>query len=86
LGDECFWFDYSRSPPSSFSPSIAGFAAGLGVIGAVNAITPFNEDVDEDTFREFWPVALAYSTWALTSVVVVIGGVLGWIRWNERER
>lgn len=64
---------------------VVGFGAGLGVIAGVNAIMPFRDDVDEGTFREFWPVALAYATWALTSLTVVIGGVMSWLRLTEKD-
>jgi ABC-type antimicrobial peptide transport system permease subunit len=52
---------------------LAGFVAGFGVIWLTNALLPpFREEVDDDTMREFAPVALAYLTWAVTTVAVLL--------------
>lgn len=52
---------------------VVGFAAGLVAMWLTNALLPpFREDVDDDTMREFAPVALAYLTWAVTTVAVVL--------------
>ena len=40
-------------------------------------LPPFRYPADDDTLRELVPVAIAYATWSLTSLV---GAILAW-RW-----
>jgi hypothetical protein len=58
----------------------AGFVAGLGLISVVNWIVPFNYPNDDDTLREFVPVAAAYLTWAITSATIFILGLRAVLR------
>ena len=52
---------------------VVGFVAGMAMIGFLNVVLPpFREDVDDDTMREFAPVALSYLAWAVTTVAVVL--------------
>jgi hypothetical protein len=44
----------------------------MAVITVVGVVRPFREDVDDDTIREFAPVALAYFTWGLTTVGILL--------------
>jgi hypothetical protein len=55
---------------------VVGFGAGLAVIRVVGAVLPFQPS-DDDTLREFIPVALAYLAWGATSLIII---VLGWRR------
>ena len=61
---------------------IIGFVAGAGVLVLLSdfLLPPFNEAVDEDTERQFFPVAAAYLTWAVTTVVVFF---VGWWKLPE---
>lgn len=62
---------------------ILGFAAGIAVIAIANSVLPpFREDVDDDTIREFVPVALAYLAWVATSAVVIL---VGWRRLTRKQ-
>ncbi len=57
---------------------VIGFGLAWVALLALQAILPpFRYPEDDDTLREFVPVAIAYATWALTSLV---GAVLAW-RW-----
>jgi hypothetical protein len=49
-------------------------------VGVSTVVPPFRRE-DDDTLREFVPVALTYSTWAATTLVVA---VVGWrrIHWD----
>lgn len=50
-----------------------GLVAAVAVLFALNAVLPpFVEEIDDHSAREFVPVALAYSTWAATTIVVVL--------------
>jgi len=61
---------------------IIGFGLAWVVLAAVNAALPPFGIEDDDTLRERIPVALAYGTWAMTTLV---GAVLSW-RWVRRRR
>lgn len=60
---------------------LAGFGAAAIVLTVLGAVLPPFQREDDDTLREFIPVALAYAAWVGTSVVVV---VLGWRRLRMR--
>lgn len=60
---------------------VVGFAMAWGALFALNAVLPPFRREDGDTLREFVPAAIAYATWALTSVV---GAALAW-RWVRRR-
>jgi hypothetical protein len=60
----------------------AGYLAALAVIEIARAILPPFQPDDDDTLREFAPVALAYATWVLTSLAVVVVAA----RWRRRRR
>jgi hypothetical protein len=50
-----------------------GFLAGMAVITVLGTILPpFREEVDDDTMREFVPVALAYLTLATTTLAILL--------------
>jgi hypothetical protein len=50
-----------------------GYVAGMAMMSLLNVVLPpFREEVDEDTVREFAPVALAYLTWTVMTVAVVL--------------
>jgi MFS superfamily sulfate permease-like transporter len=51
---------------------IAGFCAGAALLLVMIAVLPPFRPEDDDTLREFVPVALAYLTWAVTTLVVLI--------------
>ncbi len=57
-----------------------GFGAGIAVVAIGNAVLPPFQRSDDDTLREFIPVALAYLAWSATTLVIL---VLGW-RWVRR--
>lgn len=61
---------------------LLGFGAAGVVIGISNAILPPFRPEDDDTLREFIPVAMAYLAWGVTTVVVVLAD---W-RWIGRRR
>lgn len=54
-----------------------GLLAGIGVILLLDVFLPPFRLEDDETLRELVPAALAYGTWALTSVVLTI---LAWRR------
>lgn len=54
---------------------VAGFAAALLVIVIANAFLPPFRPEDDDTLREFIPVAIAYVAGGTTAL---IGLVAGW--------
>jgi hypothetical protein len=60
----------------------AGYLAALAVIEIARAILPPFQPDDDDTLREFVPVALAYATWLLTSLAVVVVAAT----WRRRGR
>jgi ABC-type antimicrobial peptide transport system permease subunit len=49
-----------------------GLAAALGLSYAMTALLPPFRPEDDDTMREFIPVAIAYLTWVLTTTVVLV--------------
>jgi MFS superfamily sulfate permease-like transporter len=52
---------------------VVGFLAGMAVITVLGVVLPpFREEVDDDTVRQFVPVALAYATWATTSLAFLL--------------
>ena len=52
---------------------VVGFLAGMAVITVLGVVLPpFREEVDDDTMREFVPVALAYATWATTPLAFLL--------------
>jgi hypothetical protein len=51
-----------------------GWALGVGFINLVNAISPLRPE-DDDTARDFIPVAIGYFIWALTATQVFL---IGW--------
>ncbi|MEP7379400.1 MAG: hypothetical protein ABI725_07570 [Chloroflexota bacterium] len=60
--------------PTAFA---VGFVLAWVVLFIVNALLPPFRPEDDDTWREFVPVALAYGTWAATT----LGGIiLAWRR------
>lgn len=54
---------------------LLGFGAMWVVIGIANAILPPFQIADDDTLRERSPVAIAYLTWAVTTVIVLVAGL-----------
>lgn len=52
-----------------------GLGAGMAVVAIGNAVLPPFQRSDDDTLREFIPVALAYLAWGATTLVIL---VLGW--------
>ena len=55
---------------------IVGFGLAWVALFAVNAVLPPFHPDDDDTLREFVPVAIAYGTWGLTTL---LGAVLAWL-------
>jgi len=45
-------------------------------------LPPFREDLDDDTVRDFAPVALASFTWMVTTVAILIVGLRRYLRQN----
>lgn len=61
---------------------VFGFGLAWVALGAVTLVLPpFRYPDDDDTLRDYGPVAIAYATWGLTTVV---GAVLAW-RWVYRR-
>lgn len=60
-----------------------GFVLAWVVLFAASALLPPFRREDDDTWREFGPVALAYGTWAATTLV---GFVLAWRRERQARR
>lgn len=58
-----------------------GFCVGWGLLLVLNAILPPFRPEDDDTLREFIPVALTYGTWAVTTLILVMAG---WRRIRSR--
>jgi hypothetical protein len=58
-----------------------GFGLAWLILFALNAVLPPFQFEDGDTLREFFPVAIAYATWALTSLA---GATLAW-RWVREK-
>jgi ABC-type Fe3+-siderophore transport system permease subunit len=58
-----------------------GFAAGAAVIMFFNAVLPPFRPEDDETLREFIPVALAYATMAATVGFVLL---VAWRRLRQR--
>lgn len=56
---------------------VLGFGAGMAVVAIGKAVLPPFQPSDDDTLREFIPVALAYLAWGATTLIVL---VLGWRR------
>jgi hypothetical protein len=54
-----------------------GFAAAYAVILALNWMLPPFQIEDDDTLRDYGPVALAYVAWVVTTLVTL---VVGWRR------
>ncbi len=54
-----------------------GLGMGVAVLLWVSAVLPPFRREDGDTLREFVPVALAYSAWGTTTLVVLL---VGWRR------
>jgi hypothetical protein len=55
---------------------VAGFVAAACVIVLTNALLPpFRPDMDDDTGRNFLPVALAYLAWAATTSGIAVFGL-----------
>ena len=59
-----------------------GFAMGLAVISILNWILPPFQIEDDDTVRDYGPVALAYLTWGMTTVATLL---VGWRRLRSRQ-
>ncbi len=59
-----------------------GFCAGWGLLLVMNAVLPPFRPEDDDTLREFIPVALAYLTMAVTTLLVLVAG---WRRTRRRS-
>ena len=59
---------------------VVGVVAALAVIGASNALLPPFRDEDDDTLREYGPVAIAYLASIVSGTLVFIAG---W-RWLDR--
>lgn len=60
---------------------IAGFGLAMAFMLATNAILPPFRREDDDTLREFVPVAIAYAIWGFTTLA---GAVFAW-RWVSRR-
>ena len=58
-----------------------GFCVGWGLLLTLKAVLPPFQAGDDDTLREFVPVALTYLTWGVTSLMVL---VVGWRRLRGR--
>jgi hypothetical protein len=56
---------------------LLGFCLAWVVLLAFNAALPFRFPEDDDSLREYAPVAIAYATWLLTTV---FGAAVTW-RW-----
>ncbi len=54
---------------------VVGFAAAWGVMTVLGAMLPPFQPEDDDTLREYIPVALAYMTWAATTLIVLVVGL-----------
>jgi hypothetical protein len=52
-----------------------GLALGLAFLGIANGLLPAFRPEDDDTMREFFPVALAYAVWAATTLA---GSIVAW--------
>lgn len=52
-----------------------GFGLALGFIYVANAFLPPFRPNDDDTWREFGPVLVAYAIWGVSSLT---GAVLAW--------
>lgn len=61
--------------------ALVGFAAAVAVLFVENALLPPFRREDGDTLREFIPVAIAYGTWAVTTLLVI---VFGWRRMRRK--
>lgn len=59
-----------------------GFALAWVVLFGVNALLPPFRPEDDETWREIGPVALAYGTWAATT----LGGIIAAWRRELRAR
>lgn len=57
-----------------------GFLAGVAALELSGLVLPPFRPEDDDTMRDRGPVAIAYATWAITSVIVLIAGA----RWARR--
>lgn len=61
--------------------TMVGFAAAMLLTTAFGLVLPpFRPEVDDDTARQFFPVVLAYATWATVALIVVI---VGWRRFRS---
>lgn len=61
--------------------ALIGFAlAGMVLLGLEAVLPPFRRE-DDDTLRQFVPVALAYATWSATAIA---GAILAG-RWIARR-
>jgi len=62
---------------------LVGFCAGWSVLYLSIAILPPFRPEDDDTLREFIPVALTYLTWGLTTLLAFR---FGWRRLRQTGR
>lgn len=60
-----------------------GFMAAWAFLVAMNAVLPPFREEDDDTLREFIPVAIAYAIWAATTVLVL---AVAWRRLRSPRR
>jgi hypothetical protein len=58
--------------------------AVITVLGVV--LPPFREEFDDDTMREFVPVALVYLTWAITTVAALLLALRRFLRAGSERR
>lgn len=54
---------------------LAGFGAAIGLMAVLNAVLPPFQIGDDDTAREYIPVARTYLTWSFTAVIVFAAGM-----------
>lgn len=54
---------------------LVGFGAAIGQMAVLNAVLPPFQIEDDDTAREYIPVALSYLTWVATAVIVFVAGM-----------
>ncbi|MEP7379404.1 MAG: hypothetical protein ABI725_07590 [Chloroflexota bacterium] len=66
--------------PTAFA---VGFVLAWVVLFGLNALLPPFRPEDDDTWREIGPVALAYETWAATTLT---GIILAWRRERQARR